>query len=142
MGFCKVLPAILNYYQTSNISCTSVGNKIVDHSDVVGASPVGGRCSNYIFILDLTPGFKGLDKDNYKIRRETFRFWDLVWILLEFWQYIVWSIIGYLKSLIARHNLKNTAMCNFSASMVPIDSVFIARQKIIAAKLSHDVIIV
>ena len=29
------------YPQTSNISDTSVGNKIVDHSDAVGASPVG-----------------------------------------------------------------------------------------------------
>ena len=29
------------YRKTSNISRTLVGNKIVDHSDVVGASPVG-----------------------------------------------------------------------------------------------------
>ena len=29
------------YCKTSNISHTLVGNKIVDHSDVVGASPVG-----------------------------------------------------------------------------------------------------
>ena len=29
------------YRQTSNIIRTLVGNKIVDHSDVVGASPVG-----------------------------------------------------------------------------------------------------
>ena len=29
------------YRKTSNISLTLVGNKIVDHSDVVGASPVG-----------------------------------------------------------------------------------------------------
>ena len=29
------------YRKTSNISHTLVGNKIVDHSDVVGASPVG-----------------------------------------------------------------------------------------------------
>ena len=29
------------YRQTSNISRTLVGNEIVDHSDVVGASPVG-----------------------------------------------------------------------------------------------------
>ena len=29
------------YRKTSNIKCTLVGNKIVDHSDVVGASPVG-----------------------------------------------------------------------------------------------------
>ena len=29
------------YRKTSNISRTSVGNKIVDNSDVVGASPAG-----------------------------------------------------------------------------------------------------
>ena len=29
------------YRQTSNTSSTLVGNKIIDHSDVVGASPVG-----------------------------------------------------------------------------------------------------
>ena len=29
------------YRQVSNIRRTLVGNKIVDHSDVVGASPVG-----------------------------------------------------------------------------------------------------
>ena len=32
---------ILVYRQVSNIRRTLVGNKIVDHSDVVGASPVG-----------------------------------------------------------------------------------------------------
>ena len=31
----------LMYRKTSNISRTFVGNKIVDNSDVVGASPVG-----------------------------------------------------------------------------------------------------
>ena len=30
-----------SYPQTSNISGISIGNKIVDYSDVVGASPVG-----------------------------------------------------------------------------------------------------
>ena len=40
------------YRQTSNISNTLIGNKIVYHSDVVGASL--RRCSNYIFILNLT----------------------------------------------------------------------------------------
>ena len=29
------------YHQTSNIRHTFVGNKIVDYSDVVGASPIG-----------------------------------------------------------------------------------------------------
>ena len=32
------------------------------------------RCSIYIFILDLTPSFNGLGKDNCKTRRETLRF--------------------------------------------------------------------
>ena len=32
---------IESYHQISKIRCTSVGNKFVDHSDVVGASPVG-----------------------------------------------------------------------------------------------------
>ena len=32
---------MLTYRKTSNISRTSVDNKIVDNSDVVGASPVG-----------------------------------------------------------------------------------------------------
>ena len=31
----------IDYRQVSNISGTLVGNNIVDHSDVVGASPVG-----------------------------------------------------------------------------------------------------
>ena len=42
--WCPLLPGIpllLHYRKTSCISRTLVGNKIVDHSDVVGASPVG-----------------------------------------------------------------------------------------------------
>ena len=58
---------ILMYRKVSNIGHTLTGNKIVDHSDVVGAAPV-----NYIFILNLTPDFNGLDKDNCKMRWETF----------------------------------------------------------------------
>ena len=33
--------AYIEYRQISNIRRTFVGNQIVDHSDVVGASPVG-----------------------------------------------------------------------------------------------------
>ena len=47
------------YSQTSNISGTLDGNKIVDQSDVVGACR---HCSNNIFILNLSPGFSGLGK--------------------------------------------------------------------------------
>ena len=66
------------YRQISNISRTLVGNIIVDHSDVVGAA-----CSSYIFILDLTPGFNGLAKDECKTRWKSFKFWDLVRLILE-----------------------------------------------------------
>ena len=48
-----------------------VGNWIVDQSD------------NYIFILQLTPGLKKLPEDNSKPRRETFKFWYLVRLILE-----------------------------------------------------------
>ena len=50
------------YHQTSNISRPLVGYKLVDHSDGVGASPVGD--DKYIFILDLSPGFNGMGKAN------------------------------------------------------------------------------
>ena len=40
-------------------------------------------CSNYIFILDLTPGFNGLGKGNCKTRRETLTFGDLVRFILR-----------------------------------------------------------
>ena len=45
------------------------------------------RCFNYIFILNLTPGFNGLGKDNYKMRRKAFKFWDLARLILETLQY-------------------------------------------------------
>ena len=44
------------------------------------------RLSNYIFIIDLTPGFKGLGKDNRKTRRETFTSRELVRLLFETWR--------------------------------------------------------
>ena len=40
----------LNYHQVSNISYTLVGNKIVGHSDVVGASPVGAAPTTSSFL--------------------------------------------------------------------------------------------
>ena len=47
-------------------------------------------CSNYIFILHLTPGFNGSGKDNCKMRQKTFKFGDLVWLILKVWWYISW----------------------------------------------------
>ena len=36
----KIIWKFITYGQISNIRCTLVGNKIVDHSDVVGAASV------------------------------------------------------------------------------------------------------
>ena len=65
------------YHQTSNISRTILGNKTVDHSDVV--------LQQHLHFL---PGFNGLGKDNCKTRREAFKFWYLVRLILEVWRYI------------------------------------------------------
>ena len=45
------------------------------------------RCSNYIFILNLIPGFNGLSEDNSKRIQQTFKFWDLVRLILEVLRY-------------------------------------------------------
>ena len=60
------------YRQNYDINRISIGNRNVDHSDVVGAAPTGDApttSTNYIFIIDLAPGFNGLCKDSYKIGR-------------------------------------------------------------------------
>ena len=56
------------YHKTSNIRRTLVGNKIVYHSDVVGASPVGAAPTTSSF---------------------SFKCWDLVLLILETWRYSV-----------------------------------------------------
>ena len=38
---CNSSALAMEYPQTSNIRCIIAGNKIVDHSDGIGASPVG-----------------------------------------------------------------------------------------------------
>ena len=41
MGYTYTYIGLFYYRKVSNIRHTLVGNQIVDHSDVVGASPVG-----------------------------------------------------------------------------------------------------
>ena len=41
----------LKYCQTSNMRCTLSGNKIVDDSDVVGASPVSSAPTTHSFLI-------------------------------------------------------------------------------------------
>ena len=76
------LSIICNYHQVSNIWRTLVGNYIVR----CGWSISFRRCSNYI-ILDSTHCLKGLGKADFKTRWESFKFYDLVRIILEFWRY-------------------------------------------------------
>ena len=37
------------YFKTSNIRCTLPGNNIVDHSNVLGASPAGAAPTTSLF---------------------------------------------------------------------------------------------
>ena len=77
----------MSYRKVSNIRRTLVGNKIVDHTDVVGASPVGAApTTSSIFILNLTHGVNGLGKDNSNAIREIVMFWDWVRLILENWR--------------------------------------------------------
>ena len=72
----------MNDRQVSNLRRTLVGNYIVDHSDVVGASPVGAAPTTSSFSTS-TPGFNRMGKDKWKTRRESFKFWDFVQLILE-----------------------------------------------------------
>ena len=65
------------YRQISNLSHTSVGNKIVDHSDVVGASPVGAAPTISSFST-WTPGFNGLGRDKMQDETRYLTHWGLV----------------------------------------------------------------
>ena len=48
---CNMLYSVMmNYCQTYNISHTLLGKKIIDHSDVVGASPVGAAPTTSSFL--------------------------------------------------------------------------------------------
>ena len=74
----SLLLSFEEYPKTSNISGTLVGNKIVDHSDVVAASPAGAAPTTSS--LDLILGW---DKDKCKTGRETFKFGGSVQLKLE-----------------------------------------------------------
>ena len=81
-----------NHRVASNIRRISVDIEIVDHSGIVGASPAGAAPTTSSFST-LTRGFIGLGKDKCKARRGTFRFGDLVRLILEVWRQFV-SVVG------------------------------------------------
>ena len=64
------------YHQTSNISCTLVGNIIVDHSDVVGASPIGAAPKKLYFQLNTWLQWTGQRQLQNKTRKHlSLRIW-------------------------------------------------------------------
>ena len=83
-GFIKI--GDTDYRQVSNIRRTLVGNYIC-RSLRCSWSIACRRCSNYIFILDLTPGFKGSGKDDFKTIWKSFKFMDLVSLILDILRY-------------------------------------------------------
>ena len=76
------------YRQTSNISHTLVSTCWLLRCS---CSIAFRRCSNYSFILDLTPGFNGLGKGNCATRRESFKLWDMARLTLEILRYTIRS---------------------------------------------------
>ena len=82
MSFFYALVGI--YHQSSNVSRTLSKNC---WSLRCSWSIACRRCSNYFFILDLIHGFDGFGKDNCKTRRDTFKCWDLLCLILEIWRY-------------------------------------------------------
>ena len=70
-----------NFRQTSNIGPTLVGNKIVDHSDVVGESPVGdGPTTSSLSTQHLA----SLDWAETNARRdESFRIWCTLYKMFD-----------------------------------------------------------
>ena len=72
-------------HQISNISCTFVGNKIVDHSDVVGATPTGASSSSTWYLASI-------DWAKTTARRvDKLTFWDLVPLILKIWRWVKWQ---------------------------------------------------
>ena len=79
------------------------------------------QTSNYIFILDLTPDVNGFGKDNWKRRRESFKFWDLVRYILE--------ILRMWQCSALNHHLRT------DSDLIDYDHVFTSLQN--ELKLSH-----
>ena len=86
----------IEYRKTSNIRRTLGGNEIVDHSDVVGASPVGAAEALLQLHLHsrLNIGFHGFGKNSRQTVRESFKCWDLVRLILQTLRYIFFTCKG------------------------------------------------
>ena len=80
------------YSKISNIRHTLVGNKIVDHSGVVGALPVRAAPTASLFLTQHLASMNWA-KTTTRQKQETFKFWDLVHLVLEIWWYSLWDML-------------------------------------------------
>ena len=93
--------------ETSNISRNLNGQKSC-WSLRCSLSIACRRYYDYIFILDLTPGFNGLDQDNCKTKLGSNKFWDLVRLILEVLRYV------FIKEIPPLHHImKKTCWNNY-----------------------------
>ena len=95
-----VLLQCLYYRKISNASRTLVGNKIVDHSDVVGASPAGAAPTTFSFSTwHLAP------RDSAKKAARQYK--NLlsvgIWCILYYRQYFECHIIWYFLWCVSQH---------------------------------------
>ena len=80
---------VVNYPWSSNVASAwlatvPAANQKVHSEKIMGNWSIAcWCCSNYIFIVHSTPGFNILHKNNCKTRRDTFKFGDLVPLILE-----------------------------------------------------------
>ena len=80
----------LTYPQTSDIRCTLVGNKIVDHQDIVGASPVSAAST--------TSSFSISHLASINCAKKTAR-WDKKHLSFGIWCNLYWRFDGNLVQL-------------------------------------------
>ena len=87
------------------------------------------RCSNYIFILALTPDFKGLSRDNGKTRRESFKIWDLLRPILDILRYFsrCYMIWRHIQSFAHRCNRLVSDQCRSCEGIYIAGNIFNTR---------------
>ena len=113
------------YRQTCNVRRTLVGNEIADHSDVVGASPVGAAPTTSLFSTWL----QWIGKGNCKTRRQSFKLSNLVRLILEILRYLnVYGTARFLDILTNARTHEKTDLI----SMGCISLFYTSRSKFLA----------
>ena len=109
------------YRQTSNIRRTSLGNKIVDHSDVVGTSPVGAApttsssSTSHLASMDWAKTTATLDEKHLNF---------------GIWCVLYWRFYGTSKPLKLEHSWltkfhRNPWMCLLIHALISVDLCWI-----------------